>query len=275
MSTSIPIAANGLAPAAPSNLRDLGGFALASGGVTRSGVLFRSEAPALLSEADRRSLASIQVVFDLRSVGEGVVAGDVWPAPHVPETISLPLWPHDRLSAEAALEMCRDEALARDHMERTYGEIVVALPRSALAKVAHQIGQRQQVPALIHCTGGQDRTGVLVAVLLLALGASREAVIDDYARTAISWDLARMTSHMQMMLGSDELDLLDTAVARIVADRRYLELALDQIETSYGSVKGYWAAGGVDGEAIDRLRRVLCTDTPPCAFIPRAEGQDG
>lgn len=252
----------GVQAAAPvPNLRDLGGFPLAQGGTTRSGVLFRSEAPFYLSEADRRGLASLRVVFDLRSVGEGPAPDDFWPAPHAPETVSLPLWSNTRLTAEAALAMCQDEALAREYMERTYGEIVEALPRAALAEVAHRLGEREQVPALIHCTGGQDRTGVLVAVLLLALGAPREAVISDYARTAISWNLERMTRHMQKVLGSDALELADAAVGRIVAEPRYLEAALAQIESSYGSVEGYWAAGGVDAAARERMRRVLCTES--------------
>ncbi|WP_019873413.1 tyrosine-protein phosphatase [Sporichthya polymorpha] len=251
------------------NLRDLGGFSLAQGGVTRSGVLFRSEAPNFLSEADRRGLDQIQLVLDLRSPGEGAAREELWFAPHAPETVALPLWSNTRLSAEAALEMCRDEEVALDYMERTYREIVEALPRVALAEVAHRLGEREQVPALIHCTGGQDRTGVLVAVLLLVLGASREAVLEDYARTTLSWDLERMSRHMQAMLGAEERDLVDTAVGRIVADPRYLEGALAQIESSYGSVAGYWAAGGVDSAAVERMRRVLCVAP---AFAPVEDG---
>lgn len=240
------------------NLGDLGGFAVASGGTTRSGLLYRSDAPSFLPEVDRRSLAPIRLVLDLRAEGEGGAAGDLWPAPHLPETVSLPLWSNTRLSAEAALAMCRDETVAPEYMERTYREIAEALPRCVPPEVARRLGDREQVPALIHCTGGQDRTGVRVAVLLLALGVSREAVVEDYARTAISWDLDRMRRHQQTMLG--ELDLVDAAVGRIVADRRYLEAALDYIESSYGSLEGCWAAAGLDRPALERLCRVLCED---------------
>lgn len=258
MSSSLETREQDATSALVPNLRDLGGFPVASGGVTRSGMLFRSEAPSYLSEADRRSLASIRLVLDLRAVGEGSTSQELWPAPHAPETVCLPLWSNSRLSAEAALAMCGDEAVALDYMERTYVEIVDALPRCVLAEVARRLGDREQVPALIHCTGGQDRTGVLVAVLLLALGVAREAVVEDYARTAISWDLRRMRRHMQTMLGADERDLVDAAVGRIVANRRYLEAALEQIQSVYGSVEGYWAAGGVDSAAVERMRQVLC-----------------
>ena len=35
----------------------------------------------------------------------------------------------------------------------------------------------------MHCTAGKDRTGVAVAVILDAVGAERDAVIDDYAQS--------------------------------------------------------------------------------------------
>ena len=38
-------------------------------------------------------------------------------------------------------------------------------------------------PLLLHCTSGKDRTGFAAALLLLALGVSRETVIEDYDLT--------------------------------------------------------------------------------------------
>lgn len=38
-------------------------------------------------------------------------------------------------------------------------------------------------PVLLHCTAGKDRTGVLVAVLLLTAGVEPDAVVDDYVRS--------------------------------------------------------------------------------------------
>ena len=36
---------------------------------------------------------------------------------------------------------------------------------------------------LVHCTAGKDRTGIVVALALLAVGVDRQAVVDDYARS--------------------------------------------------------------------------------------------
>ena len=35
-------------------------------------------------------------------------------------------------------------------------------------------------PILFHCTSGKDRTGVVIAVLLLSLGIEREFIIEEY-----------------------------------------------------------------------------------------------
>ncbi len=36
------------------------------------------------------------------------------------------------------------------------------------------------LPAVVHCTHGKDRTGLLVALLLLMLGVDEAAVVQDY-----------------------------------------------------------------------------------------------
>jgi hypothetical protein len=40
-----------------------------------------------------------------------------------------------------------------------------------------------RLPAVIHCLGGKDRTGLAIALLLTALGVEREVVLDDYQLT--------------------------------------------------------------------------------------------
>src|SRR3546814_4427265 len=49
-----------------------------------------------------------------------------------------------------------------------------------------------EMPMLVHCTAGKDRTGVTIAVLLLALGVSREDVVRDYLRSDVFADNVQM-----------------------------------------------------------------------------------
>ena len=38
-------------------------------------------------------------------------------------------------------------------------------------------------PVLIHCQAGKDRTGIVTAVILLALGVERNLIIDDFMKS--------------------------------------------------------------------------------------------
>ena len=50
---------------------------------------------------------------------------------------------------------------------------------AALRLIAHTDGA-----TIVHCAAGKDRTGVVVALALDAVGVDREAIVADYARTA-------------------------------------------------------------------------------------------
>ena len=84
---------------------------------------------------------------------------------------------------------------------------------------------------LIHCTSGKDRTGFGAAMILFALGADRQTVLDDYAltnnhRRDLSFLLARNP---------------DPAVMQMLtaAQPKYLETALATIDAEFGSVDAY------------------------------------
>jgi protein-tyrosine phosphatase len=49
---------------------------------------------------------------------------------------------------------------------------------SALRLIAHTDGA-----TIVHCAAGKDRTGVVVALALDAVGVDRDAIVDDYVRT--------------------------------------------------------------------------------------------
>ena len=54
---------------------------------------------------------------------------------------------------------------------------------------AHAIGEvaAAEEPSVVHCQGGRDRTGLLVALLLDLAGVDRETIAADHARSDESW----------------------------------------------------------------------------------------
>ena len=52
--------------------------------------------------------------------------------------------------------------------------------RRWLNAVTAAVAEAPDAPILVHCASGKDRTGVVVAVLLLTLGVPREVIVEEY-----------------------------------------------------------------------------------------------
>jgi protein-tyrosine phosphatase len=174
------------------NVRDLGGLPTSDGGKTVGGRLLRSDNLQELSPADVATLVrdiGLTTVIDLRSTAELRAEG---PAPleaiesvrHVHHPV-LPEQGHATDVVADVLLTRADEDRSRfcgdpraghylGYLENRPGQVV-----DALRTIAHSGGA-----ALVHCAAGKDRTGVVVALALSAVGVRADAVIADYAATA-------------------------------------------------------------------------------------------
>jgi protein tyrosine/serine phosphatase len=152
------------------NFRDLGGLPLKDGGVTPSGVLWRS---GHLDELDDPAWAEfresgITTIIDLRNAEERLSAPttpDGIEILHRPlEDVSDPeytrLWGHNWATPEFY-------AWGRQQWPHLWAAV--------LTEVADARGG-----VLVHCAAGRDRTGMMVAVILETAGVEREAILNDY-----------------------------------------------------------------------------------------------
>src|SRR5215207_7176130 len=173
---------------APANLRDLGGIS-AEGGVVRRGVAIRADDLSLLPREDAEELIAdgLGAVIDLRTAGEvrntgRGVFGELPVAYH-----HLPLMPGLRpATGPGAGVDPRDPVgmggMYADLFSTAAGQIVTALAVLAVTPGA----------VAYHCSAGKDRTGVLAAAFLLALGATDDDVVarNTFTRSAIGQDFS-------------------------------------------------------------------------------------
>ncbi len=109
---------------------------------------------------------------------------------------------------------------------------------------------------LWHCTDGKDRTGCAAMLLLSALGASRETVMEDYMLTnvynaAVLEAVRRKAEALAMP--PQKCDALLFMSGCVVAG--YMEYAIDALHQRYGSVMGYLRdALGVGAAEVRALR---------------------
>jgi hypothetical protein len=58
--------------------------------------------------------------------------------------------------------------------------IAILNTTDSIAAAFHVLGNAASYPVYVNCTWGRDRTGVVIAIVLRALGVSREAIMDEY-----------------------------------------------------------------------------------------------
>ncbi|MFS0733572.1 tyrosine-protein phosphatase [Microbacterium sp. 1P10UB] len=225
------------------NFRDVGGLP-AGDGRTRFGVLYRSGNLAALEEPGTEAFRGLGVrrIIDLRDDEE------VERSPSRVDGMDLQMQRVPLYLGSISSFFQQDASLAQFYREivEDSADQVVEVVRSVLA----------DQPVLVHCTVGKDRTGVTVALTLLAAGVDREAVIADYARTESMLPAERNEMIIERLRAAfpDSENLVELATRSPAHVMRGL---LDDLTTRYGGPVEYLRAKGLRDDEIAELRRVL------------------
>ncbi len=107
---------------------------------------------------------------------------------------------------------------------------------------------------VVHCAGGKDRTGIVIAALLDVLGASDADIVADYAATA-----GRMPLVVERLAASETYaDLLDSVdTATLEADPATMGRFLAMVRARHGSMRAFLDAHGLDNDTVLALTRRL------------------
>jgi protein-tyrosine phosphatase len=233
------------------NIRDVGGLPLRDGGTTRTGVLLRSASLKYCTPADVTHLVDefgLRLVLDLRTQREIDKDGPTALAEAGVETVALTFIPEEGRTLPETDEDV--DPLTQSYLAylRDRGDNVVTAVRRLAAADAG--------PALVHCAAGKDRTGVLVALVLDAVGVERDAVVADYALSAEQMEalFRRWTAASGEPMPSDLTPHLPRAEA--------MAAVLAHLDAEYGSdgaggAAGWLRARGLDEVSLARLRERL------------------
>ncbi|MEV4438966.1 tyrosine-protein phosphatase [Streptomyces sp. NPDC049577] len=250
------------------NLRDLGGIALAGNSAIRPGLLLRS------GQLDRHDPAAdpivaalgIRTVVDLRSeaerrerpdrlpTGARLIIADVM-ASGLDSTRGeqLPTRPEGVLGNPAVAE----EHLGGGKAEKLLCEAYRAFVTSESACQAYgllltTLAEPDCGPLLFHCTAGKDRTGWAATVLLLLLGADEATVEREYLAVAPAVRAAFAPVIDRFVAAGGDPGIADAILS---VRRSYLATALEQMRNAYGDVETYAReALGITPTTLDRLR---------------------
>lgn len=171
------------------NFRDFGGYQTQSGLYVKEGIFYRSGALGLIQKEDREKFLSlnIQTIFDLRSEKERNAFLD--------PDFSIQAYHMSAIKDEKGhdIDFSPKHILSFSHLlhihkqpHHTYLQTYFAYFYSKILfhnPVVQKIFDcllEEKTPLLIHCSAGKDRTGIIAALILLALGVDRETVMYDY-----------------------------------------------------------------------------------------------
>ncbi len=213
------------------NFRDLGGYIGHGGRPLRWRRLFRSDHLADLTPADHTRLQPLQLAraFDFRGIEEraatpyalsGVAQHSLAIEPTVVQRMHDIAAAGTTLTAPVVTELMKElyRALVNDRSDR-FAELFEHLIES-------------DAPSVFHCTAGKDRTGIAAALVLLALGVSRDTVRADYLLTnELVRDPARIESATP----------LEARAVLWRVQQGFLDTALEIVDDDHGGIERYLA----------------------------------
>jgi len=232
------------------NLRDVGGIPTTDGGTIASGRLLRSDNLQSLTDRDVERLLELRLtdVVDLRSDFEAESEG---PGP-------LTRVPQVHIHQHSLFREWR-EGVGEDKPD-TRPEVLpgAALPwidLSPSVQVDHPIAShylsylsdrpdsvvgalrdiaRADGATLVHCAAGKDRTGTVVALALMLVGAERDAVVADYAASS-----ERMQAIVDRLMSTKTYadNLRGRPLSSHLTYPATMEAFLDHVLTEYGTVE--------------------------------------
>jgi len=235
--------------AAPPTRLDVDGtynFREVAPGVLREHWLYRSDALHRLRRSGRAALADLGIrrVVDLRSGLDRRISGSDRLRGVPAEYVSIPISGLSRTTDPATITL--------QTVYRTILDEEGARLGRAIRAIADAPG-----PTVVHCTAGKDRTGLVIALTLLALDVDEEVVMADFASSGANligeWAdrMVRKARRFRVVVTDDLREVMAGSPATA------LRGALDHLDAEHGGLDRYLDRIGVDAAVVDLLHATL------------------
>jgi protein-tyrosine phosphatase len=231
------------------NLRDVGGIPTVDGGEIAPARLLRSDNLQDLTDADIERLLQLGLtdVIDLRSDFEAENEGPgpltKVPAVHIHQHSLFREWregvgddkPDERpevLPEEALPWVDLTPSVETDNRVASHYLSYLSDRPDSIVAALREIASAQGA-ALVHCAAGKDRTGTVVAIALMLVGARPEAVVADYAASS-----ERMQAILDRLLATVTYadNLRDRPMSSHLTYPETMEAFLAYVDSEYGSM---------------------------------------
>lgn len=229
------------------NVRDIGGYATHAGRTIRWRTCFRADSLHRLEPEAQKTLLDhgVRTVIDLRRSDE------IEAAPNVFAGSSSVTYRHLSLLVDTP----PTPGVPRPLVE-TYRHILNAR-QAQIGEIFHLLAAPGALPAVLHCTAGKDRTGIIVALVLALVGVPTTTIIEDYALSA------------RYLVGPFREETRQRALQRgyvweqyeplLGCPPEYMRTILQHVDETHGGIEAYTRSIGCSDELMTCLREALVT----------------
>ncbi len=227
------------------NFRDVGGYQVRGGGMVRRRTLFRSDALHNVEAAGSEMLAGLRLktVVDLRTIEELL-------------TMQSPLADFaDRGTRTIHLSLVGpDFSELPPELEGVYSFFVDRRGEAIAAAIKH-LARPGALPGLVHCTAGKDRTGIVIAFTLAAVGVPERVIVADYAMSGMYLmpEQIAVIGQISAAAGLDE----QLTQALMASPPELMTRTLARAREQAGSIAGYLISNGLTEADLAALRTAL------------------
>ena len=237
------------------NCRDLGGLPTADGGITRFGVMIRSELPRELTEHDVEIFRELGVTtsIDLRGERECEAHPSHMKKLDFVEYINLSLF-NEEVAMGADIK--RPEP-PKDPSQMEWGPMYIDMLEESKDWARRVVETIAAAPGAVqfNCTTGKDRTGLVSMMLLSIAGVSDEDIIANYAVSEIHMRSVYLTMAHMLPGGAESEADLDRGF--FCTGHQNMRTVLRYLKENYGGALEYIRSVGVSDETIKKVHDKL------------------
>ncbi|WP_043932237.1 tyrosine-protein phosphatase [Bacillus sp. EB01] len=245
------------------NLRDIGGLPTRDGRRMKAGILYRSDELSAISKNDLTVLEELdlKMVCDLRTVNERKSRPDRIPPHWEIKEIHVPI--HHGSQDMSTFDLFRTLNGNTDSLDfakiiHDFYRCLVEERKEQVRQIFELVDEEDNIPALIHCTGGKDRTGYIAALFQLLAGVEYETVVSQYllSNERIAGKMKKTERYLRLLslyrIPSEKFKPM------LAVDRKHLDFVIGQIRKDYGTIETYLNKGcGLKLSKIKKIKMML------------------
>lgn len=245
------------------NFRDIGGFITNEGRVMKKGILYRSDELSRLTvkDIDVFNQLKIKLICDLRTDQERKSKPSKFLSEQPIEVMNISI--QDKSQEFTRFEffkflVSKSNSINFETIMKDMYYNMAFVNNSKINEVITLLSKENHLPALIHCTGGKDRTGFISALIQLMVGVPYHNVIEEYLYSNHLIE-PKMKKAEKMIRWMSLFQASSERIKPLLEVRReYLDDIYNEIIKRYGDIETYLCEGcSIKQENLSNLKNIL------------------